>query len=123
VLGLEKALRALPRDLVDGVDEEDPAALPERRPASSLWICQSASRRATLGAARQPRRLSKNTASPGGLSTYPLVVSSLRRWLRAEMTLLTGTGGECRWNYMDVPVPGSTPGGWMLHPAVAQEIE
>jgi len=49
----------------------DTAAPPEHRRASSLWTYQPASRRATLGAARQPRRLSKNTALRGGLSIHP----------------------------------------------------
>jgi len=61
------------------VPTTDTDALPEHQPVSSRSRCHSASSRATLGAARQPRRFSKNPASQFGLPIYrPIVGQSPR---------------------------------------------
>jgi hypothetical protein len=78
-----------PRSVVSTTDTDAP---PELRPASSLWICHPTTRRATFKPAQRPQGLSENPdrwlpSHPNGPS-----LAGLRRRLRAEMTLLTGTG-------------------------------
>ena len=73
------------------VSTTDTNALPEHQLASRSSPCQRTSHHPTLKGTQQPQRLSKDLASRAVFPSTRPSLAALRRWVRPEMPLLTGT--------------------------------